>query len=380
MVFRTMTQMFWRLFTRFVKALLLTGLLLAIAITAFANLAPTFGANSSGQSLARTQASSNFKDGRFVNLVETQLDTSEPGSTMDITTFIFPAEGKNPSSTLPSQSFNKTEFTADEFVWFGHSTILFNTAELTIIADPVFNRASPVPYIGEPFDYMHKPVVTDLPQIDVVLISHDHYDHLDHIAIGDLATTTKQFLVPLGLKAHLTKWGVSADKITELDWYDSKQVGSVEFTLTPSRHFSGRGITNRFSTLWGSWVVSSANMNVFFSGDSGYFDEFKNIGDRFGPFDIAFIENGAYNDDWKNVHMMPEDSVQAAVDLNANRYFPIHWGKFDLSKHHWLDPIQRATVAAAKLQMPIVTPLVGEVFTLEDAPSGQWWNDMPSGY
>ena len=197
MVFRTITQMFWRLLRRFVKALLLIGLLLAIAITAFANLAPTFGANSSGPSLARAQASPNFKDGRFVNLVETRLDTSEPGSTMDITTFIFPAKGKNPSSKLQSQQFNKAELTADEFAWFGHSTILFNTAELTIITDPVFNRASPVPFIGEPFDYVHKPLVTDLPQIDVVLISHDHYDHLDHIAIGDLAATTKQFLVPL---------------------------------------------------------------------------------------------------------------------------------------------------------------------------------------
>jgi len=369
MAIHSITRTLWRLF----KALVLVLLLVAIAITAFANLAPTFGANPSGQSLARVQASPNFSNGIFVNLVDTPLNTRSSGESFNVATFIFPPEGKNPSSPLPSQRFNSTGFTNGEFVWFGHSTILFKTDELIIVTDPVFNRGSPVPLIAEPFDYAHNPAVTDLPLIDVVLISHDHYDHLDHIAISDLATTTKQFLVPLGLQRHLLKWGVPADKITELDWYDSTDVGDIEFTLTPTRHFSGRGLSNRFSTLWGSWVVSSTKMNVYFSGDSGYFDEFKRIGERYGPFDIAFIENGAYNDDWQNVHMTPEDSAQAAIDLQAKLFFPIHWGKFDLSVHPWDEPIQRATMAAAKLQMPIATPLVGEVFTLDAAPSKRWW-------
>ncbi len=370
MALRYIKRLLWWL----VKTLAFLSLVTTAAIAAFVNLAPTFGANPSGESLDRVLASPNSIDGIFVNKIDTPLNTRSSGKPFSLTAFIFPPEGKNPTSPLPSQRFNSADFKEGEFVWFGHSTILFKTNELNIIADPVFNRGSPVPLIAEPFEFQHNPSITDLPLIDVVLISHDHYDHLDHKAIGDLAATTKQFLVPLGLQSHLLKWGVPAGNITELDWYDSIQVGSVEFTLTPTRHFSGRGITNRFSTLWGSWVVTSPNLNVYFSGDSGYFDEFKIIGDRFGPFDIAFIENGAYNDDWQNVHMKPEDSAQAAVDLKAELFFPIHWGKFDLSAHHWNEPIKRATAAATKLKMPIATPKVGEVFTPDSAPSTQWWD------
>ena len=370
MALRSITRTLWSLF----KALVLVSLLVVIAITAFVNLAPTFGANPSGESLVKVQASPNFINGNFVNLVDTPLNTRSSGEPFSLTTFIFPPEGKNPTRPLPSQRFNPAEFNNGEFVWFGHSTILFKTSALTIITDPVFNRGSPVPLIAEPFDYEHKPTLSDLPLIDVVLISHDHYDHLDHIAIGELAATTKQFLVPLGLQSHLLKWGVPKDKITEFDWYDSIRISNVKFTLTPTRHFSGRGLTNRFSTLWGSWVVTSTNLKLYFSGDSGYFDEFKRIGDRFGPFDIAFIENGAYNDDWQNVHMKPEDSAQAAVDLKAKLFFPIHWGKFDLSAHRWEEPIERATAAATKLKMPIATPKVGEVFSLDSAPSLPWWD------
>jgi len=348
---------------------------LGLGIAAFVTFAPTFGAAPAGDSLARIKASKNYIDGRFVNLVDTPLNTRDPNSDTGtgIGTFLFPAEGKNPSKPLPSHHFNDITLNSGEFVWFGHSTILFKTAELTVISDPVFNRASPVPFVGEPFTYTHTPALSELPPIDVVIISHDHYDHLDHKAVGDLASNVKHFLVPLGLKAHLLKWGVTAEKIIELDWYQSQRLGSVEFTLTPTRHFSGRGVTNRFSTLWGSWVINSADLNVYFSGDSGYFDEFKKIGLQFGPFDIAFIETGAYNEDWANVHMMPEDSVQAAVDLNAKRYFPIHWGKFDLSAHTWTDPVERASIKAAELQMPVVTPQVGEVFTMDSEQSSRWW-------
>ena len=292
---------------------------------------------------------------------------------MGLATYLFPAKDKNPTTKLPSVKYEKEGFANGDFVWFGHSTLLFRSDDINILADPVFNRASPIPIGGRAFDVEVAPTVDVLPTVDVVLISHDHYDHLDHIAIGDLATTAKLFLVPLGIEAHLLRWGIPASNIIELDWYESHRVGDTIFTLTPSRHFSGRGITNRFSTLWGSWVVKSSSSSVFLSGDSGYSSEFKRIGERFGPFDIAFIENGAYDRQWAQIHMMPEQSVQAAIDLNTRLFFPVHWGKFDLAKHRWTDPIERAVKEANTRGLPIVAPLVGQIFQLDAPPFTTWW-------
>jgi len=210
----------------------------------------------------------------------------------------------------------------------------------------------------------------------VVLISHDHYDHLDHLTIGQLASNTRLFLVPLGNQAHLLRWGVPKANIIELDWFESHRVGETTFTLTPSRHFSGRGLTNRFSTLWGSWVVKSEELSVFFGGDSGYTKDFKDIGERLGPFDIAFIENGAYDKQWSQIHMVPEQSVQATIDLNAQLFFPIHWGKFDLAKHRWVEPIERAVTEAEKRGVPVVAPIIGQVFQLDMPPFETWWSNQ----
>lgn len=308
-----------------------------------------------------------------MNLEETKVDTRNPGESMELASYLFPNKNKNPDSPLPSLKFEKDRFKNGDFVWFGHSTLLFRSNNINVLIDPVFNRASPIPIGGQAFDRKIRATTDELPTIDVVLISHDHYDHLDHIAIGDLASTTNLFLVPLGVEAHLLRWGVPVENVIELDWYESHQVGDNTFTLTPARHFSGRGITNRFSTLWGSWVVKSSTSSVFLSGDSGYTEEFKRIGEQFGPFDIAFIENGAYDTQWAQIHMMPEQSVQAAIDLKARLFFPVHWGKFDLAKHRWTDPIERAVKESNKRALPIVTPIVGETFNLDDPPSTTWW-------
>lgn len=353
--------------------ILLLAALLAIAVTTFIFFAPTFGAKPSSNSIERMKTSANYQDGVFTNIEETQVDTRKPGESMDLATYLFPAKDKNPSTPLRSVQFEKGDFSNGDFVWFGHSTLMFRTNDINILIDPVFNRASPIPIGGKAFAMEAEHTIDSLPSVDVILISHDHYDHLDHIAINDLASSTKLFLVPLGIESHLISWGVPASNIIELDWYESHTVGSNTFTLTPSRHFSGRGITNRFSTLWGSWVVKSDNLSVFLSGDSGYSTEFKRIGERFGPFDIAFIENGAYNKQWAQIHMMPEQSVQAAIDLNTGLFFPIHWGKFDLAKHQWTDPIERAVKEANSRSVPIVAPLVGQTFQLDDPPFETWW-------
>jgi len=348
-------------------------LTIVLAGVAFLYFAPTFGGTPAGESLATIEQSDNFTGGEFVNLVETSVDTREPGESMGIASFIFPPEGKNPTQPVPSERFDKLSLQPGDFVWFGHSTVLFKTGQLTVLIDPVFNRASPVPLGGKPFAMEYTFHSSDIPATDVVLISHDHYDHLDYKAISQLAQTNRLFIVPLGNRAHLIRWGVAADKIIELDWYENHSVADTQFTLTPSRHDGGRGITNRNSTLWGSWVITTELFNVYFSGDSGYFDEFKRIGQRFGPFDIAFIENGAYDKSWSQIHMLPEESVQAAIDLKASAYFPIHWGKFDLAKHQWSEPIERAVKAARENNMPLVSPIIGQQFQLNNLPFNIWW-------
>lgn len=345
-----------------------------IGATAFVLLAPAFGGKSSGESLQRIERSGNYQNGRFVNLVETVIDTREPGTSLGLSDFFFPPKGKNPSKPVPSVRFDASSFKAGEFVWLGHSTILFRTTNLNVLVDPVFNRASPVPIAGKAFEMEIPPTIDTLPDIDIVLITHDHYDHLDHLAIRDLANTTKIFIVPLGIQAHLLRWGVADEQIVELDWYESHIAGDSTFMLTPSRHFSGRGLTNRFSTLWGSWVIETPDSKIFHSGDSGYFDEFVGIGKRFGPFDIAFIENGAYDKNWSQIHMEPEQSAQVSIDLQANVFFPIHWGKFDLSHHPWREPIERAVQEAERLGLTVAAPMVGQVFTIENPPFETWWN------
>ncbi len=365
----------FRLFLRIGKYILTLIATLALAIVAFLYLAPTFGANPSGDTLSRIKASPNYHNGRFRNLTDTQISTRDPSQPMDLATWLFPAADKNPATPLPSQQFDSSAFNPGSYVWLGHSTILFKTDSLVVLTDPVFNRASPIPVFGKPFPIQHPPALESLPAIDVVVISHDHYDHLDHLAIAALEPSTTRFLVPLGVGAHLLRWGVPQSKITEFDWYESESIDNTQFTMTPARHFSGRGFTNRFKTLWGSWVITSPTGKVFFSGDTGYFEDLKKIATDYGPFDISFMENGAYSKDWTQIHMMPEESVQASLDLNSKVYFPIHWGKFDLAQHGWKDPINRATTKAKSLGVAIATPVIGQTFTLTELPQHDWWSD-----
>ena len=210
----------------------------------------------------------------------------------------------------------------------------------------------------------------------MIVISHDHYDHLEYEGIKDFSVSVGQFFVPLGVKAHVVKWGVDENRIKEMDWYESTSYNGVDFTLVPSRHFSGRGITDSDATLWGGWVVKSADISAYFSGDSGYFEEFKQIGERYGPFDIGFIDSGAYNEAWAYVHMMPRQSVQASIDLQASVYLPIGWSRYDLAPHYWDDPIIRATKEAERREVVITTPLIGQTFTLDELPQNKWWEAL----
>ena len=361
------------------KWLLLAAVVLAAAGWAFVTWHPVFGGKPDAASLAKIQASPQFDGRQFNNAEPTAMNTAtgeQPSMLAWLTSVVSPPPGKHPAEPLPSVQPDFAHLQNGDFAWLGHSTVLFKIDGNTLITDPVFYRASPIPIAGSPFPLTHTPKTADLPVLDAVLLSHDHYDHLDYRAIKEIAPKAAHFYVPLGVKAHLQRWGIADDKITELDWHESAKLGDITFTLTPARHFSGRNFNNRFSTLWGSWVVKAPDLALFFNGDSGYGKHFSAIGEQYGPFDLALMENGAYNENWALIHMTPEQSLQAAQEVRASAVMPVHWAKFDLAYHGWKEPIERFMSAAEGKPLQTATPKIGEVFHIERLPQERWWESV----
>jgi L-ascorbate metabolism protein UlaG (beta-lactamase superfamily) len=286
-----------------------------------------------------------------------------------------------PKNALPLRTISAGELDKspeDAVYRLGHSTVLIRMNGEYILTDPVFSdRASPVQWMG-PKRFHPVPVdIKSLPKLKAVVISHDHYDHLDKATLLKLDEKIEQYLVPLRVGKHLQRWGIDPRKITELDWWQNARAGSFELTATPSQHFSGRGLLDRDHTLWASWVIKNNNSKIFFSGDSGYFSGFKEIGDRFGPFDLTIIETGAYNNLWSAIHMLPEQSVQAHIDLQGKVMMPVHNTTFDLALHDWYEPYERALSAAQKSNTTLVTPIIGEKLVLHSPrPSNYWWREV----
>lgn len=206
-----------------------------------------------------------------------------------------------------------------------------------------------------------------------MLISHNHYDHLDKKSVSHFKNKTTNFLVPLGVKKILVKWGIDEKKIIELNWYDSYKTDVITYHATPSRHFSGRGIFDRNKTLWVSWVMEHKNEKIFFSGDSGYGSHYKEIHNHFGSFDLAFLENGQYDRRWSDIHMLPGETVQSAIDLKAKAFVPIHWGMFDLSLHKWSEPVENSYAIAKKNHISIIVPKLGEIFFKDSHKNKTFW-------
>jgi L-ascorbate metabolism protein UlaG (beta-lactamase superfamily) len=257
--------------------------------------------------------------------------------------------------------------------WLGHASVLIEIDGYRILADPMFGgRASPADFAG-PRRLHPVPVsVPDLPPVDAVLISHDHYDHLDRDTVGQLLTAcAAPFLVPIGVGAHLRAWGVPSARIVELDWGDGHEVGSLRITCTPARHFSGRGL-RRNGTLWSSWVLAGPRHRAYFGGDTGYTAAFAEIGRDYGPFDLTVLPIGAYADAWPDIHMNPGEAVRAHRELGGALLLPIHWATFDLALHAWAEPIERLLRAAAT--ETIVAPRPGERFLAAAPPRvDHWW-------
>lgn len=269
----------------------------------------------------------------------------------------------------------------NEVVFFklGHSSLLLWLENEFWLIDPVFSdRASPFNFVG-PKRFHPTPLsIADLPNIKGVILSHNHYDHLDEAAIKTLNDKVENFYMPLGVGATLVNWGVSQSKIQEFDWHENTQVGNLSLTATPSQHFSGRGLSDRNQSLWASWVIKSSNHNIFFSGDSGYFDGFKSIGQQYGPFDLSFMETGAYNHLWPDVHMTPDQTVQAFLDLDGGLLVPIHNSTFNLSPAHtWYEPLEQILKHAQDNKVNLRMPKMGQQVNVNKLPVLEnWWREL----
>ncbi|WP_225986511.1 MBL fold metallo-hydrolase [Rufibacter sp. LB8] len=350
----------------------------------FMAFAPEFGAAAQGQSLDRIKKSKQYKDGRFENVHYTpMMDESSFGEKAKIfVSFMKGVENSSPIDQLPMMRPTQAEYlapsssAAPEITWFGHSAVLIELDGKRIFADPMLGkRPSPVSFVGSKRFSDELPIkIEDLPPLDVVLLSHDHYDHLDRGSIRKLKDKTGHFVVPLGVKAHLVKWGVPENKITELDWWENTSAAGIEFVATPARHFSGRSLTDRNKTLWCSYVVKGQNHSIYFGGDSGYDTHFKEIGDKYGPFDLTMLECGQYNKAWQYIHMMPEQTAQAHLDLKGKVLMPTHWGAFSLALHPWKEPIDRLSKAAAQQNIQLATPIIGQRWAVGEVTLfKKWW-------
>lgn len=338
-------------------------LLAVVAIAAFF-YSPVFGRKPSGAVLERILKSPHYSNGQFENLVDTpQLAEGITYYTVFRDFFFRKSKRSKPALPLPAKKENLLCLSPDEniVVWFGHSSYFIQADGKTMLVDPVFSgHASPVKFTTKAFAGSDAYTADDLPLIDYLFISHDHWDHLDYETVLKLRPKVKRIITGLGTGAHFERWGFDMGKVMERDWNESTGLDDgFTVTVTTARHFAGRGL-KRNTALWVSFVLQTPTMRLFLGGDSGYGTHFNAIGQQFGPFDVAILECGQYNEYWKHIHMMPEEVVTAAQDLNAKQLMPVHWGKFALSLHAWDEPIQRICAEAERQKMPLITPMIGE--------------------
>lgn len=331
--------------------------------------------------LTSLKASKHFKNGKFHNSKQ-HIRKGNAAFWGYLKRLVFEKNinGK-PKTSIPVKKINKVDlFLLDDhsihFFKLGHSTILLKLGADFWLIDPVFsNRASPFTFFG-PRRFHQSPIdIAQLPSIKGVVISHNHYDHLDKASIQALLNKTELFFAPLGVEGDLMRWGARQSQISTFDWWQEQVIGNVKLVFSPAHHYSGRWFKDNSTTLWGSWIVEFKGQRLFYSGDSGYFEGFREIGKRYGPFDICLVETGAYDSQWPNVHMQPEQSLQSFIDLRGKILVPIHNATFNLAFHPWNEPLIRIHQLCTQSNIKLLTPIFGQAVTVASEPKSndQWW-------
>lgn len=372
----------------FWKRVLLTCLAIPAALAAIAYVylqSPLFGALPSGVDLERITHSPNAVDQIFRNQVETPIHTAGSSEFSIWKDMLFGEKGHpRPPAPIPTEKVDlkALDRSQDQLVWLGHSSFFIQLNGQRILIDPVLStNAAPIPYVNEAFEGASPYSAQDLPDIDVLLISHDHYDHLDYPTIKSLRPKIHAVIAGLGVGAHFRAWGYAASQIHELDWYDEVGMpGGLTVSATPARHFSGRALAfNR--SLWVGFALQTAERRLFFSGDTGYGPHIAAIAKRYGPFDWVALDTGQYDPRWANVHMNPEQAALAAAELHTRVFIPEHVGRFSLAPHDWDDPFKRVSAASIGRNYFLLTPLIGQLVYLDrfPPPNDSWWQKVNPG-
>lgn len=356
------------------------GFVFVLAVMIFMQQS-TFGKPATGDRLWRIHQSPNFRDGQFQNLSFTPVFAEDVSKLEMIKNGIFKiSKRKKPTLRVPSKKTNLLTLDPEKniLVWFGHSSYFMQIDGKKILVDPVFSgSASPFSFMVPSFAGSDVYTTEEMPAIDYLFITHDHWDHLDYKTVLKLEPKVGKVITGLGTGAHLEHWGFDPDKIIERDWNEQTVLDSgFVVTATPGRHFSGRNF-KRNQSIWCSFVLQTPSKRIFIGGDSGYDTHFARIGAEHGPFDLALLECGQYNHSWKYIHMMPEETVQAAIDLKTKTIMPVHWAKFALSLHAWDEPIERVTKEASRQNVPLIHPMIGEEVDLNEfGPTTEWWKGI----
>lgn len=344
------------------------------------SLLKQFGGKTTKDLEVRYAQSPNWNDGKFENLVETTMNINLRNIPGILYKQFFVRQGREPQQNLPVIPLDTQAFQTGEtsLIWYGHSVGLLRINSKTILIDPMLGPdAAPIaPFASKRYSENTLDLIDHFPEIDLLLLTHDHYDHLDLASMQKLIPKVKRYFVALGSARHLIKWGVKPELITEFDWWDRETLEDIQITFTPSRHFSGRGATDRAKSLWGGWTLKTDKENIYWSGDGGYGDHFKEVGEKLGPFDFGVMECGQYNENWHAIHMYPEEAVQAAIDAGVKKAMPVHWAGFALAMHHWKDPIERFTKAAKENSLAIATPRLGQQFSYKENVDAKWWEEF----
>ncbi|MEU8511436.1 MBL fold metallo-hydrolase [Kitasatospora sp. NPDC048722] len=347
------------------------------------DLPAAFGRRPDGEREERVRDSPQYRDGVFHNAPSTLARAaSAPSIDGDtVRRMIFQREHRVPAHPVPlvrAADGPRPAAEGVEITWYGHASALVEIEGSRVLLDPIWSdRCSPSAHVGPKRLHPVPVALEELPQVDAVLISHDHYDHLDMATVKRLVhTQSAPFAVPLGIGGHLRRWGVPEHRIIELDWDETCTLGELALTLTSAHHFSGRGLT-RNTTLWGSWVIAGPTRKVFYTGDSGYFEGYARIGEQHGPFDAALVQIGAYDAAWADIHMTPEDAVLAHRDLDAGLLVPVHWCTFNLGLHPWAEPVERLLKEAKAQAVPLAVPRPGERVDVDNPPElDGWWETV----